>query len=77
LVRQNLDRAAFAEETGLELEPMILEQHSPADDGLSREWPRAEFGPEKHEGYALQWYSLAVLSVVLVVVLSFRRAPKT
>jgi cytochrome oxidase assembly protein ShyY1 len=72
-VRQNLDRAAYAAETGLQFDALILEQTSPADDGLSRDWPRAEFGPERHEAYALQWYSLAALSVALVIVLSFRR----
>jgi surfeit locus 1 family protein len=75
-VRQNLDRRAFAAETGLQFESMILEQVSAADDGLSRDWPRAEFGPEKHESYALQWYSLAALCVALFVVLSFRRVPQ-
>ena len=75
-VRQNLDRAAFAAETGLQLEPMVLEQTSGADDGLLRDWPRAEFGPEKHQSYALQWYSLAALCVALFVVLSFRRVPQ-
>ena len=29
---------------------------------------------EKHQGYALQWYSLAALAIVLLVVLSFRKA---
>ena len=52
----------------------IVQQRSPANDGLSRDWPRAEFGPEKNESYALQWYSLAFLSVALLVILSFRRA---
>jgi cytochrome oxidase assembly protein ShyY1 len=28
---------------------------------------------EKHESYALQWYSLAALAVVLLLVLSIRR----
>jgi surfeit locus 1 family protein len=76
-VRQNLDRAAFAAETGLQFESMILDQVSPADDGLSRDWPRAAFGPEKHESYALQWYSLAVLCVALFAVLSFRRVSQS
>lgn len=72
-VRQNLDRADFAAETGLYIDPPILEQVSPADDGLSRDWPHSEFGPEKHESYALQWYSLAALSAGLFLALSFRR----
>jgi surfeit locus 1 family protein len=76
-VRQNLDRAAFAAETGLQFEPRILEQHSALDDGLARDWPRAEMSPDKHQSYALQWYSLAALSVALFVILSFHRVAKT
>ena len=73
-VRQNVDVESFASETGLRLQPVVIEQHSAAGDGLLREWPRPDAGVEKHQSYALQWYSLAVLSVVLLVVLSIRRA---
>lgn len=74
-VHQNVDLAAFAAESGLRLEPFVIEQHSAADDGLQRDWPRADLGVEKHESYALQWYSLGALVVVLAAVLSFRRVP--
>lgn len=73
-VRQTLDVEAYAAETGLRLEPRVIEQHSPLPDGLERDWPRHDAGIEKHEAYALQWYSLAALAVVLAVVLSFRKA---
>lgn len=72
-VRQNLSIEEFRTETGLALQPFVIEQHSPADDGLVRDWPRPDAGIDKHESYALQWYSLAGLAVVLFVVLSFRR----
>ncbi|HJY77256.1 MAG TPA: SURF1 family protein [Burkholderiales bacterium] len=72
-VRQNVDLPAFEKETGLRLQPIVIEQHSKAPDGLLREWPRPDAGIEKHESYALQWYSLAGLAVVLFVALSFRR----
>ncbi len=72
-VRQNLQLAAFAAETGLRLEPRIIEQHSPADDGLLREWPRPDIGVEKNESYALQWYSFAALAAILGLVFSFRK----
>jgi surfeit locus 1 family protein len=76
-VRQNLDVEEFAKETGLQLLPVVIEQHSSAPDGLLREWPRPDAGAQKHQGYALQWYSLAGLAVVLLVVLSFRRVGAT
>lgn len=73
-VRQTLDVPAFAAETGLKLQARIIEQHSALDDGLLREWPRPESGIEKHESYALQWYSLAALAAALGLVFSFRKA---
>ena len=76
-VRQNLVVADFAAETGLRLQPVVIEQHSPLDDGLLREWPRPDLGIDKHESYSLQWYSLAALAIVLVIVLSFRRVAES
>lgn len=73
IVWQNASIDAFAAWSKLPLLPWVLEQHSPADDGLVREWPRPDLGIEKHESYALQWYALAALSVVLFVALSIRR----
>lgn len=73
-VRQAIDLRQFATESGLPLQAFVIEQHSALDDGLRRDWPRADAGVEKHKGYALQWYSLAALAVVLGIVLSFRRA---
>ncbi|HXU42158.1 MAG TPA: SURF1 family protein [Burkholderiales bacterium] len=72
-VRQNLDVAAFAAETGLALQPIVVEQHSDSGDGLLREWPPPDLGVDMHAAYALQWYSLAGLAAVLFVVLSFRK----
>ena len=72
-VRQTLDIGEFAAQTGLRLRPFFLEQHSPADDGLARDWPRPDAGVAMHQSYSLQWYSFAVLAAVLFIVLSFRR----
>jgi surfeit locus 1 family protein len=73
-LRQTLDVEAYAAETGLALEPRVIEQHSFLADGLARDWPPHHAGIEKHEAYALQWYSLAALAAVLALVLSFRKA---
>jgi surfeit locus 1 family protein len=66
-LRQNLDLAAFARETGLPLLPLLVVQEEPAApaapvaDGLKREWPRPESGIAKHHGYAAQWFGLSAL----------------
>ncbi|MGH8691191.1 MAG: SURF1 family protein [Burkholderiales bacterium] len=72
-VRQSLELKEFAVETGLPLQAFVIEQHAGIADGLLREWPRPDAGVEKHQGYALQWYSLAALAVVLAIVLSFKK----
>jgi surfeit locus 1 family protein len=71
-VWQNVTPERFSAWSGLALEPYVVEQHSEADDGLKREWPRAGAGVEMHESYALQWYSLAVLSLILFFVLNLK-----
>ena len=73
-VWQNVAIKEFAAWSGLALEPYVIEQHSGLDDGLVRDWSRPDAGVEKNESYALQWYSLAVLSIVLFLVLNVRRA---
>jgi surfeit locus 1 family protein len=71
-VWQNVTLERFAAWSGLALEPYVVEQHSAADDGLVRDWPAAGAGVEVHESYALQWYSLAVLSLILFFVLNIK-----
>jgi surfeit locus 1 family protein len=75
-VWQNVEVTTFAAWSGLRLEPYVIEQHSPLADGLARNWPAPDSGAGKNEMYALQWYSLAALSVILFLALSVRRVRK-
>jgi surfeit locus 1 family protein len=72
-VWQNATVEQFAAWSGLALEPYVIEQHSALEDGLVRDWPRPGLGAEMHESYALQWYSLAALAVVLLFALNIKR----
>lgn len=69
---QNLDLEHYGLVSGLAVAPWVLQQRGGPDDGLVRRWPRPATGVEKHRGYAVQWYSLAGLLVVLTVVLAAR-----
>ena len=79
-VRQNMTVGEYAAWSGLSLEPYVIEQHSglvvtqpPAPpDSLARDWPRADAGADRNESYALQWYSLAALSLILFFVLNLK-----
>ena len=72
---QNLDFDAYARQTGLVLAPLLIQQTSAADDGLTRRWPRPDAGVDMHVGYAFQWYSLATTLVVLWIGLNLKRVP--
>jgi surfeit locus 1 family protein len=69
-IRQNLDLAGFALETGLRLAPLSLQQRDSANaasDGLLRQWPRPAAGVQKHYGYAFQWFAMSALVAGLYV----------
>ena len=68
-IRQNLDPAAFAVESGLKLLPLTVVQTAAdtPDDTLLRHWPAPDLGLQKHYGYAFQWFALCALIVGLYV----------
>ncbi len=80
-IRQNIDLAAFARETGLPLLPDVsVLQSGPPADGLLREWPQVALDVQKHHGYAFQWFALCALAGILYVwfqIFSPRRKRRT
>lgn len=76
-LRQNVTVDEFAAWAGVALAPYVLQQRGGAEDGLRRDWPPADAGAEKNDSYSLQWYSLALLSVILLLVLNVRREPRS
>ncbi len=73
-----VDLPWLSKETGYNLMPYIVYQTSGQEYGLIRDW-RQQFQsgprmtPEKHMGYAVQWFSLVILSLIMYVVLSLRK----
>jgi surfeit locus 1 family protein len=59
----------------LQLQPIVIQQHSDLGDGLVREWSRPETGVDRHRAYALQWFGLCAAIIVIYVALNVRRAP--
>ena len=53
---------------------VLLDASNP--DGFQRVWrPSIGAGPERHLGYAIQWFALAIALVVIFVALSLKRDP--
>jgi surfeit locus 1 family protein len=59
-IRQNIDVAAYANESGLPLQPFVIEQTNDIGDGLVRDWPPATTGVDRNYGYMFQWWGMAV-----------------
>ncbi|OCS45954.1 SURF1 family protein [Ralstonia pickettii] len=72
-LRQNIDLDAFSHEIGVPLQPFVVQQQSDVEDGLLRDWPRADLGAERNYGYAFQWFAMSAAVLGLMVFYSVRR----
>ena len=59
---------------GLDLVPGVILLDPEAPDGFVRNWRPSDFGPERHIGYAVQWFALAGTLVVLYLAWAFRKS---
>jgi surfeit locus 1 family protein len=73
-VWQNLTLERYRQAYPIALQPIVLQQESPLDDGLAREWDPPDLGVDKHYGYAFQWLALALTILVFYLVTHVRRA---
>ncbi|GAA5192932.1 SURF1 family protein [Ferrimonas gelatinilytica] len=53
--------------------PALLWLQQPAELGFERPWQPINLAPEKHQAYALQWFSLAAACLVIALVVARRR----
>ncbi|SIT39773.1 conserved hypothetical protein [Paraburkholderia piptadeniae] len=74
-IRQNLDVASYATETGLPLQPFVIQQISDDGDGLVRDWPAPTSGVDRNYGYMFQWWTMAAAAVAFGLYAA-RRAAK-
>jgi len=78
-IRQNLDVGAFAAETGLPLQPFVIQQTgfgTATDDGLARDWPAPTVGVERNYGYMFQWWGMAAAALGFGLYAARRAATK-
>ena len=75
-IRQNLDVAEFARETGLALQPFVIDQTNAANDALVRDWPAPTMGVERNYGYMLQWWGMAAAALGFGLYAARRAAKK-
>ena len=73
-VWQNLDLARYGESVSFPIQPVVI-QLGPdnASGGFVREWGRLDERLQTNLNYAIQWWSFAATTVVLWLVVNFRK----
>lgn len=75
VVVQSLDIAALGRARGVNFLRYALVIDDGQPGGLQYDWsPIPEMGPEKHLGYAVQWFGLAVALLIIFVGVNTRRS---
>ena len=73
-VVQSIELEQMEQALGIALLPFVVEQSANDLHGFDREWrPYGGLSPQRHLGYAFQWFALAATLLVIYVVLNFRR----
>ena len=72
-VIQFIDFDVLSRRLGYDLLPVIIRLSPEAANGYLRQWKMVNMGPERHLGYAFQWFALAVAMVVILAILMFRK----
>jgi surfeit locus 1 family protein len=74
-VVQYLDYDQLSAALGYALMPAVILLDADAPGGYARQWRArvTELGPERHRGYAVQWFALATALVVIYVAVNLRR----
>lgn len=49
------------------VQPWVLEVVEPVDKRLTTDWPLASLKPERHLGYAVQWFAMAIALFILLL----------
>jgi surfeit locus 1 family protein len=72
-VWQNLTVDRYREHYAIDLQPVIVQQHNQLPDDLLRDWTPPTLGIDRHRAYAFQWFSLAVVILIVYIALNVRR----
>ena len=76
-VVQQVDLQRIAGQLGGPLLPVVMRLSPDSDHGYLREWRiRTGLSPERHVGYAVQWFAMAAALVGLCIWVSVRRGPE-
>ena len=65
LLLQSVDWEAVSQKLGIRIAPVLLRMDKEWEDGLVHKWELVPFGPQKHIAYAVQWFAMAAVLLVM------------
>ncbi|WP_394497857.1 SURF1 family protein [Shewanella sp. ENK2] len=74
---QNLNLVALAEKVGHELAPAVLQPDVTPTMTLAKPWTPIPLSAQKHQGYALQWFTMAAVFLGLMLWIGFKTLKKS
>lgn len=69
-----IDPALLGEYLGMPVQAKVLRLAPESEHGFRRDWPLVSMTPQRHYGYAVQWFGLAVALLGIYLVTGVRRA---
>ncbi|SMN01945.1 Cytochrome oxidase biogenesis protein Surf1, facilitates heme A insertion [uncultured Candidatus Thioglobus sp.] len=73
---QSLDLEQLSHYSGYQIIPMLAQLDINADNGFYRQWSPFYGSVDKHLGYALQWFSMALVLSIIAIVLYRKNSKK-
>jgi surfeit locus 1 family protein len=70
---QAVDWNAVGRSLDAQVAPVLLRMDQQWDDGLVHEWELIPFGPQKHIGYAFQWFAMALALFIMSIAVYYSR----
>jgi surfeit locus 1 family protein len=71
-VWQTLDLGALQGAAPFPVQPFVLQLAPDQSGGFVRNWPAPEVHPERNTGYAIQWFTFALIALAIFLARSFR-----
>jgi surfeit locus 1 family protein len=70
---EQLDIKLLSQLLQKQLSPFVIRLDKTDPFGFTREWAIVSMPPERHMAYALQWFVMALVLFIIVIVLSFKK----
>jgi len=73
VIVQNIDGKKMIAALGERVYPLVIRLEADELGALPRHWPSTVMSPEKHKGYAIQWFSMALALLIAWLFFSFSK----